>query len=106
MIPPRSTRTVRIGRIAIGSGHPIAVQSMTATKTQDVEATVVQVLDLERAGADVVRIAVDSTRDAEALEQLGRKSPPPGRKSPARTGFSDYFRTGSILSLRARAALS
>jgi (E)-4-hydroxy-3-methylbut-2-enyl-diphosphate synthase len=67
MIPRRPTRSVRIGRISIGSAHPVAVQSMTATKTQDVDATVAQVLDLERAGADVVRIAVDSPRDAEAL---------------------------------------
>jgi (E)-4-hydroxy-3-methylbut-2-enyl-diphosphate synthase len=70
MIPPRSTRTVRIGRISVGADHPIAVQSMTATKTQDVEATVSQVLDLERAGADVVRIAVDSARDADALREI------------------------------------
>jgi len=58
---------VRIGRISIGSGHPIAVQSMCATKTWDVEATVGQILDLERAGADVVRIAVDGPRDVQAL---------------------------------------
>jgi len=61
---------VRIGRITIGAGHPIAVQSMTATKTTDVEATVRQVLDLERAGADVVRIAVDGPKDAAALEAI------------------------------------
>ncbi|HKY33353.1 MAG TPA: (E)-4-hydroxy-3-methylbut-2-enyl-diphosphate synthase [Candidatus Polarisedimenticolia bacterium] len=68
------TRAVRIGGITIGSGHPIAVQSMTATKTQDVEATVAQVLDLERAGADVVRIAVDSARDAEALARIRERT--------------------------------
>jgi len=61
---------VRIGRITIGAGHPIAVQSMTATKTTDVEATVRQVLDLERAGADVVRIAVDGPKDAAALAPI------------------------------------
>jgi (E)-4-hydroxy-3-methylbut-2-enyl-diphosphate synthase len=61
---------VRIGRISIGAGHPIAVQSMTATKTTDVEATVRQVLDLEKAGADVVRIAVDGAKDAAALEAI------------------------------------
>ena len=71
-IPPRRrpTRPVRIGRITIGSGHPIAVQSMTATKTTDVEATVAQVLDLECAGADVVRIAVDGPKDAAALREI------------------------------------
>ena len=69
-LPRHPTRPVRIGRLTIGGGHPIAVQSMTATKTSDVEATVRQVLDLERAGADVVRIAVDSARDAAALPAI------------------------------------
>ena len=61
------TRSVRIGSVTIGDGHPIAVQSMTATRTQDIEATVAQVESLNAAGADVVRIAVDSRKDAEAL---------------------------------------
>ncbi|MAR13519.1 MAG: 4-hydroxy-3-methylbut-2-en-1-yl diphosphate synthase [Blastopirellula sp.] len=61
------TRNVRIGSVTIGAGHPIAVQSMTATHTQDVEATVQQVNALHEAGADVVRIAVDSRKDADAL---------------------------------------
>jgi (E)-4-hydroxy-3-methylbut-2-enyl-diphosphate synthase len=66
-LPRNPTRAVRIGSVTIGAGHPVAVQSMTATATQDVGATVAQVNDLVRAGADVVRIAVDSRRDAEAL---------------------------------------
>jgi (E)-4-hydroxy-3-methylbut-2-enyl-diphosphate synthase len=61
------TRSVRIGSVTIGAGHPVAVQSMTATATQNVAATVAQVNDLAQAGADVVRIAVDSRADAEAL---------------------------------------
>ncbi len=64
------TRAVRIGRITIGGGHPIAPQSMTATHTQDVEATLAQVEDLHRAGAGVVRIAVDSKKDAAALQAI------------------------------------
>jgi (E)-4-hydroxy-3-methylbut-2-enyl-diphosphate synthase len=68
--PRHPTRPVRIGRITIGGGHAVAVQSMTATKTSDVEATVRQVLDLERAGADVVRIAVDGPRDVAALPAI------------------------------------
>lgn len=64
------TRSVRIGSITIGDGHPIAVQSMTATHTQDVDATADQVEMLERAGADVVRIAVDSRKDADALAEI------------------------------------
>ncbi|MEM8681734.1 MAG: (E)-4-hydroxy-3-methylbut-2-enyl-diphosphate synthase [Planctomycetota bacterium] len=64
------TRSVAIGSISIGSDHPIAVQSMTATHTQDVAATVAQVNDLHGAGADVVRIAVDSKADAAALAEI------------------------------------
>ena len=64
------TRAVRVGTITIGGGNPIAVQSMCATHTQDVAATVSQVDDLAAAGADVVRIAVDNKRDAEALAEI------------------------------------
>ncbi len=68
------TRAVPIGNIAIGSGNRIAVQSMTATKTTDVEATVRQIHDLERAGADIVRVAVDSARDAAALPAIRERT--------------------------------
>lgn len=64
------TRAVSIGSVTIGAGHPIAVQSMTATHTQDIEATVEQVRALDGAGADVVRIAVDSKQDAAALGEI------------------------------------
>ncbi|MFN9236295.1 MAG: (E)-4-hydroxy-3-methylbut-2-enyl-diphosphate synthase [Planctomyces sp.] len=67
------TRSVAIGSISIGSQHPIAVQSMTATRTQDIDATVRQIHDLEDAGADVVRVAIDSRRDAEALMEIRRQ---------------------------------
>ena len=74
--PPRRnpTRSVRIGRVAVGSTHPIAIQSMTATRTQDVEATVRQVRQLEEAGADIVRIAVDSLKDASALARIRQET--------------------------------
>ena len=68
------TRAVPIGNLAIGCGNRIAVQSMTATKTTDVEATVRQIHDLERAGADIVRIAVDSARDAAALPAIRERT--------------------------------
>jgi (E)-4-hydroxy-3-methylbut-2-enyl-diphosphate synthase len=68
------TRAVKIGTAVIGDGSPIAVQSMTATPTQDVAATVGQVRDLEQAGADIVRIAVDSRKDAEALAEIRRQT--------------------------------
>ncbi len=64
------TREVRIGSVTIGDGHAVAVQSMTATRTQDIAATVGQVDDLVAAGADLVRIAVDNTKDAEALAEI------------------------------------
>ena len=64
------TRAVRIGSITIGAGHPIAAQSMTATHTTDIEATVAQAEDLRQAGAGVVRIAVDSKKDAAALPAI------------------------------------
>jgi (E)-4-hydroxy-3-methylbut-2-enyl-diphosphate synthase len=68
------TRSVRIGSITIGAGHPIAVQSMTATPTRDVDATVAQVTALAAAGADVVRIAVDSPAEAEAIVEIRRQT--------------------------------
>ncbi len=68
------TRSLRVGSAHIGAGHPIAVQSMTATHTQDVDATVAQVNALHAAGADVVRIAVDSDKDAVALAEIRRQT--------------------------------
>jgi (E)-4-hydroxy-3-methylbut-2-enyl-diphosphate synthase len=68
------TRPVRIGSVTIGGGHPIAVQSMTATHTQDIDATVALVNLLHEAGADVVRIAVDSKKDAQALAEIRRQT--------------------------------
>ncbi len=69
-IPRNATRPVRIGNTTIGDGHAIAVQSMTATHTQDIDATVAQVNALCAAGADIVRIAVDSGKDAAALAEI------------------------------------
>lgn len=73
-LPRNPTRTVRIGSVSIGAGHAIAVQSMTATHTQDVAATVAQVSDLVAHGADIVRIAVDSRKDAEALAEIRKQT--------------------------------
>jgi (E)-4-hydroxy-3-methylbut-2-enyl-diphosphate synthase len=70
MIPPRNTRTVRVGSLSIGSGAPIAVQSMTATPTSDLEATLQQVATLQAAGADLIRLAVDNRRDLAAMEHI------------------------------------
>ncbi|MGA2068755.1 MAG: flavodoxin-dependent (E)-4-hydroxy-3-methylbut-2-enyl-diphosphate synthase [Thermoguttaceae bacterium] len=72
--PRNPTRSVRIGSVTIGAGYPIAVQSMCATKTADVVATVAQVEHLVRAGAAVVRVAADTRNDAEALAEIRRRT--------------------------------
>ncbi len=64
------TREVAIGRVTIGGSQRIAVQSMTATRTQDIDATVRQIRDLVDAGADIVRVAIDSQKDADALIEI------------------------------------
>jgi (E)-4-hydroxy-3-methylbut-2-enyl-diphosphate synthase len=66
----RTTRTIRIGNIAIGGQNPIAVQSMTATRTQDIAATIRQVELLDEAGADIIRIAIDNPKDVVALSEI------------------------------------
>jgi (E)-4-hydroxy-3-methylbut-2-enyl-diphosphate synthase len=68
------TRAVRVGSVVIGRGHPIAVQSMCATRTQDVDLTVAQAESIREAGGDVVRVAVDSTKDVEALAEVRRQT--------------------------------
>ncbi len=73
-VPPRTTRPVRVGNVIIGGDAPIAVQSMAATRTQDIEATVRQVNLLHEAGADIVRIAVDSKKDVEALAEIRKRT--------------------------------
>jgi (E)-4-hydroxy-3-methylbut-2-enyl-diphosphate synthase len=73
-LPRNPTRSVRIGSATIDQGHPIAVQSMTATHTQDIDATVEQVNALHEVGADIVRIAVDSKKDAEALAEIRKQT--------------------------------
>lgn len=65
-----STREVAIGNIKIGNGHPIAVQSMCATRTQDIDATIEQTNALHERRAGVVRIAVDNKQDAAALIEV------------------------------------
>ena len=71
----RNTREIRIGNLRIGGSNPIAVQSMTATRTQDIDATIRQVELLEEAGADVIRIAVDNPKDVAALGVVRQARP-------------------------------
>lgn len=64
------TRVIQIGKRKIGGGNPIAIQSMTNTKTEDVEATVAQILALEAAGCEIIRCAVPTMEAAEALTEI------------------------------------
>jgi (E)-4-hydroxy-3-methylbut-2-enyl-diphosphate synthase len=73
----RKTATIRVGGLAIGSGHPIAVQSMTNTPTQDIRRTVRQIRELARLGCDLIRVAVPDQAALAALPEIIRKSPIP-----------------------------
>lgn len=76
-ISRRTTRTVTLGPLSIGSGHPVVVQSMTNTRTADAEATIEQITRLAEAGADAVRVAVPDAAAARALPAIHKKSPVP-----------------------------
>lgn len=64
------TKEILIGNRTIGGGNPIAIQSMTNTKTEDVEATVAQILELEAAGCDIIRSTVPTEEAARAIRQI------------------------------------
>lgn len=70
----RPTRAVTVGTVPIGGGAPIVVQSMCATKTRDIAATVAQAEQLRLAGAGVVRIAIDNDKEVEALREVRRQT--------------------------------
>src|SRR5438445_5448197 len=72
-----SERQISVGGVKIGGGAPVVVQSMTTTKTHDVEATTAQIAELVSAGCEIVRVAVPKTEDAEALSRIVRFSPVP-----------------------------
>lgn len=67
------TREITIGDLTIGGNHPIAIQSMTNTKTQDVEATVAQILRLERAGCQIIRCTVPDMEAARAFSGIKKR---------------------------------
>lgn len=64
------TKEIRIGNVWIGGSHPVAIQSMTNTKTEDVAATVEQILALEEAGCEIIRCAVPTMEAALALKEI------------------------------------
>jgi len=77
MIERRQTKTVRIGTVRAGSGHPVAVQSMTKVLTTDVAACVRQIKRLATAGCALVRVAVPTRADTQAFAKIVEKSPVP-----------------------------
>ena len=76
--PRRHTRQISVGRgdhaVLVGGDAPVSVQSMTTTKTADVDATLQQIAELTAAGCQIVRVAVPDTDDADALSEIARKS--------------------------------
>ena len=67
------TKEIQIGQVIIGGTNPIAIQSMTNTKTEDVKATVSQILQLEKAGCEIIRCAIPTMEAAKALEEIKKQ---------------------------------
>jgi (E)-4-hydroxy-3-methylbut-2-enyl-diphosphate synthase len=73
----RDTRRIMVGDVPVGGGAPVTVQSMTITKTADVEGTLQQIYSLAGAGADIVRCTCNDFEAAEGLAQIVPRSPVP-----------------------------
>ena len=69
----KETKVINIGGRKIGGGNPVAIQSMTNTKTEDVESTVAQILALEKAGCEIIRCAVPNMEAAQALQEIKKQ---------------------------------
>src|SRR5215510_16181872 len=76
-LPRRKTRRIMVGDVPVGDGAPITVQSMTTTKTADVEGTLQQIYDLAMAGCDIVRCTCNEPEAAEGLAEIVPRSPLP-----------------------------
>ncbi|HRO31458.1 MULTISPECIES: flavodoxin-dependent (E)-4-hydroxy-3-methylbut-2-enyl-diphosphate synthase [Micrococcaceae] len=74
LAPRRKTRQISVGRVGVGSDHPVSVQSMTTTKTHDIGATLQQIAELTAAGCDIVRVACPTDKDAAALKVIAQQS--------------------------------
>jgi len=72
MNPRRISKPIRLGRVTVGGGAPIVVQSMTKTDTRDVMSSIAQIRELEECGAELVRVAVPDRQAAQALEEIKR----------------------------------
>ncbi|GGE63777.1 4-hydroxy-3-methylbut-2-en-1-yl diphosphate synthase (flavodoxin) [Nesterenkonia cremea] len=74
LAPRRKTRSFQVGNVGVGSDHPISVQSMTTTKTHDINGTLQQIAELTASGCDIVRVACPTDKDAQALPIIAQKS--------------------------------
>ena len=74
LAPRRPTRKIKVGSLYVGGDAPVSVQSMTTTKTTDINATLQQIAELTASGCDIVRVACPTEEDAEALPVIARKS--------------------------------
>ncbi len=74
LAPRRPTRKIKVGKVDVGGDAPVSVQSMTTTKTTDVNATLQQIAELTASGCDIVRVACPTQDDADALPIIARKS--------------------------------
>jgi (E)-4-hydroxy-3-methylbut-2-enyl-diphosphate synthase len=74
LAPRRPTRQLTVGSVGVGSESPVSVQSMTTTKTHDVNATLQQIAELTATGCDIVRVACPRQEDADALKEIAAKS--------------------------------
>src|SRR5207248_5271573 len=77
MFPRRQTRQIHVGSVPVGGGAPVSVQSMTITKTADVDGTLAQIYELAAAGADIVRCTCNEPEAAEGLARIIPRSPVP-----------------------------
>ncbi|MGV9826527.1 MULTISPECIES: flavodoxin-dependent (E)-4-hydroxy-3-methylbut-2-enyl-diphosphate synthase [unclassified Gordonia (in: high G+C Gram-positive bacteria)] len=74
LAPRRKTRQIHVGSVGVGSHYPVSVQSMTTTKTHDINATLQQIAELTASGCDIVRVACPRQEDADALPIIAKKS--------------------------------
>ena len=77
MIKRKKTRLIRVGGVKVGGGAPVSIQSMVKVETSNVSAVVSQIKNLKNAGCDIVRVAVKTTEDAEAVRSIKRKTDMP-----------------------------
>jgi (E)-4-hydroxy-3-methylbut-2-enyl-diphosphate synthase len=97
MIARRQTVTAMVGGIPVGSGHPIAIQSMTNTDTSDIDSTVTQVRLLAEAGSELVRITVNTPKAAQAVPEIAARLRDQGVEAPL---IGDFHFNGHLLLTR------